>query len=230
MSSLAHPGGNVTGLTVSVDGVVLSAKRLELLREVVPRAMRVAVTAFPATASDTGWTSLGELLMTPRISLVAVCCSSASVSLSSSRVLLASASSRCASAASSRCCSAWTCAASSVRSADEKRDLEERRVANGTINRELATLSRMLRLGYANGKGLWSALYAPAATPREALDTLHKAVVQALNSAPVQDAFKKQMIKTVPNVSIEDAQAWNKAEVAYWKKLTEEVKVELPDN
>ena len=92
--------------------------------------------------------------MTPRISLVAVCCSSASVSLSSSRVLLASASSRCASAASSRCCSAWTCAASSVRSADEKRDLEERRVANGTINRELATLSRMLRLGYANGKVL----------------------------------------------------------------------------
>jgi hypothetical protein len=62
------------------------------------------------------------------------------------------------------------------------------------------------------------------------LDTLHKAVVQALNSAPVQEAFRKQMIKTVPNASIEDAQAWNKAEVAYWKKLTEEVQVELPAN
>ncbi len=95
---------------------------------------------------------------------------------------------------------------------------------------EYAEIPTLRELGYATGKGLWSALYAPAATPREVLDTLHKAVVQALNSAPVQDAFKKQMIKTVPNASIEDAQAWNKAEVAYWKKLTEEVKVELPDN
>ena len=31
-------------------------------------------------ASKTGWTSVGELLMTRRISLVAVCCSSDSVS------------------------------------------------------------------------------------------------------------------------------------------------------
>jgi tripartite-type tricarboxylate transporter receptor subunit TctC len=85
-------------------------------------------------------------------------------------------------------------------------------------------------LGYATGKGLWSALYAPAATPRDVLVTIHKAVVQALNSEPVQSAFGKQMIKAVPNASIEDAQAWNKAETAYWKKITEEVKVELPDN
>ena len=33
-----------------------------------------------AIASNTGWTSVGELEMTRRISLVAVCCSSASVS------------------------------------------------------------------------------------------------------------------------------------------------------
>jgi tripartite-type tricarboxylate transporter receptor subunit TctC len=92
---------------------------------------------------------------------------------------------------------------------------------------DLPTLSE---LGYANAKGLWSALYAPAATPRDVLDTLHKAVVATLNSEPVQSTFRKQMIKTVPNASIEDAQVWNKAEAAYWKKLTEEVKVELPDN
>src|SRR5712692_5836713 len=34
--------------------------------------------AFAAMASNTGWMSLGELLMTRRISLVAVCCSRAS--------------------------------------------------------------------------------------------------------------------------------------------------------
>ena len=61
------------------------------------------------------------------------------------------------------------------------------------------------------------------------LETLHKAAVQALNSEPVQTAFKKQMIKAVPNASIEDAAAWNKAETAHWKKITDEVKVELPD-
>jgi putative ABC transport system substrate-binding protein len=39
--SLAQPGGNVTGL--SVIGTDLSGKRLELLKEVVPRASRLAV-------------------------------------------------------------------------------------------------------------------------------------------------------------------------------------------
>ena len=37
------------------------------------------------------------------------------------------------------------------------------------------------------------------------------------------------MIKSVPNASIEEAQEWNRAESAYWRKLTDEVKVELPD-
>ncbi len=87
-----------------------------------------------------------------------------------------------------------------------------------------------VELGYASGKGLWSALYAPSATPRDVLAIIHKATVQALNSEPVQTAFKRQMIKAVPNASIEDAAAWNTAETAYWKKVTEEVKVELPDN
>ena len=95
---------------------------------------------------------------------------------------------------------------------------------------EYPDVPTLKELGYATGKGLWSALYAPAATPRDVLDTLHKATVQSLNSEPVQTAFKKQMIKAVPDASIDAAQAWNKAETAYWRKVTEEVKVELPDN
>jgi tripartite-type tricarboxylate transporter receptor subunit TctC len=94
---------------------------------------------------------------------------------------------------------------------------------------EYPDVPTLKELGYSTGKGLWSALYAPAATPRDTLETLHKAAVQALNSEPVQTAFKKQMIKSVPNASIAEAQEWNKAETAYWRKLTEEVKVELPD-
>jgi ABC-type uncharacterized transport system substrate-binding protein len=44
--SLAHPSGNVTGLTnISPD---LSRKRLELLRQAVPTASRIAVLHFPS--------------------------------------------------------------------------------------------------------------------------------------------------------------------------------------
>jgi tripartite-type tricarboxylate transporter receptor subunit TctC len=94
---------------------------------------------------------------------------------------------------------------------------------------EYADVPTLRELGYAHGKGLWSALYAPAATPRDVLETLHKAAVQSLKSEPVMTAFKKQMIKAVPSASIDEAKAWDKAETAYWKKLTDEIKVELPD-
>jgi putative ABC transport system substrate-binding protein len=46
VSSLAHPGGNVTGLTVLGPG--LAAKRLELLKEAVPTISRVAFLWNPA--------------------------------------------------------------------------------------------------------------------------------------------------------------------------------------
>ena len=42
VASLARPGGNVTGLTVDV-GYEIEAKRLQLLRDSVPRASRLAV-------------------------------------------------------------------------------------------------------------------------------------------------------------------------------------------
>jgi putative ABC transport system substrate-binding protein len=47
VANLAHPGGNVTGLSAMM--VELSAKRLQLLKEAVPRATRVAVMWNPAT-------------------------------------------------------------------------------------------------------------------------------------------------------------------------------------
>jgi len=46
VATLAHPGGNVTGFTIST-GVELYGKRLELLREAAPAASRVAVVWNP---------------------------------------------------------------------------------------------------------------------------------------------------------------------------------------
>jgi tripartite-type tricarboxylate transporter receptor subunit TctC len=94
---------------------------------------------------------------------------------------------------------------------------------------EYADVPTLMELGYPNAKGLWSALYAPAATPRDVLEIVRAAAVQALASEQVTSAFSQQMIRAVPSASIADAQEWNKAEVAYWKKVTDEVKIELPD-
>jgi putative ABC transport system substrate-binding protein len=51
VASLARPGGNVTGLTYSV-GFNIFGKDLELLKEAVPRARRVAVLSNPASPSQ----------------------------------------------------------------------------------------------------------------------------------------------------------------------------------
>jgi putative ABC transport system substrate-binding protein len=48
VASLAHPGGNVTG--ISMVGPELEAKRVALLREIVPSVRRVAVLVDPTTA------------------------------------------------------------------------------------------------------------------------------------------------------------------------------------
>ena len=52
VTSLAHPGANITGLSAMLGE--LSAKRLELLKEALPRAKQVVVLWNPATPYHTG--------------------------------------------------------------------------------------------------------------------------------------------------------------------------------
>jgi putative ABC transport system substrate-binding protein len=51
VASLAHPGGNVTGLSMMLTD--LTAKRLQLLKEAIPRVARVAVLWNPDTPPHT---------------------------------------------------------------------------------------------------------------------------------------------------------------------------------
>ena len=51
VASLSHPGGNMTG--ISTFNLEITAKRMELLRELLPKAARIAVLINPADAATT---------------------------------------------------------------------------------------------------------------------------------------------------------------------------------
>ena len=70
VKSLARPGGNITGLTVQYTEI--SAKRLQLLKEVVPGLSRVAVLVEPGTRSARIRLSEEEAASALRLQLKAV--------------------------------------------------------------------------------------------------------------------------------------------------------------
>ena len=71
VTSLPHPGGNITG--TSDVGVDLTGKRLDLLKQVVPRLKRVAVLGYPAdTVWEPTWREIQAAARHLRIDLVPV--------------------------------------------------------------------------------------------------------------------------------------------------------------
>src|SRR5262249_60032372 len=88
---------------------------------------------------------------------------------------------------------------------------------------EYPDVPTLVELGYANAKGLWSALYAPAATPRDILDTIRAAAEQALKSEPVTTAFQKQLIKPTASARLAEAQAFTRTEMGCWRRLTRRI-------
>jgi putative tryptophan/tyrosine transport system substrate-binding protein len=50
VGSLARPGGNITGVLIAAEGT-LAGKRVELIKEAVPQAARIALLAAPTSAS-----------------------------------------------------------------------------------------------------------------------------------------------------------------------------------
>src|SRR5262249_12403098 len=54
VTSLARPGGNITGLSFSV-GLEILTKELELLKETVPTVRRIAVLSNPANPAHALW-------------------------------------------------------------------------------------------------------------------------------------------------------------------------------
>jgi tripartite-type tricarboxylate transporter receptor subunit TctC len=76
---------------------------------------------------------------------------------------------------------------------------------------------------------LWAALYAPAATPPDILAILQHAIVQALDTDQVRGAYAKQMIHPNPTATLADAKTWNAGEIAHWKNITSDIKIDLTE-
>jgi tripartite-type tricarboxylate transporter receptor subunit TctC len=73
----------------------------------------------------------------------------------------------------------------------------------------------------------WQSMLAPGDTPKEVLATLHKAILEAAKVPALQEGFKKQLVSVSPHASLEEAQSWLKNEIATWRKITGEVKIEM---
>ena len=75
----------------------------------------------------------------------------------------------------------------------------------------------------------WQSMLAPAGTPKEVLATLFRAIVEATKAPALQESFSKQFVSVKPNQSLEESQTWLRDELASWRKIVAEVKIELTD-
>jgi tripartite-type tricarboxylate transporter receptor subunit TctC len=95
---------------------------------------------------------------------------------------------------------------------------------------EYPDVPTMAEVGYPGvGTMAWQAMFAPSGAPKEVIDTLNKAILEAMEAPTVKDAFNKQGFNVVPSKSSEEAKSFMKAEMESWKKITDEVKIDLTE-
>ena len=88
----------------------------------------------------------------------------------------------------------------------------------------------LAELGFANvGTLQWLALFAPSGVPKDVIETLHKAAVEAATSPNVVDKLKVQVMRPAPSKSTAEVKTWIASEMDLWRKIVAEVKIELPD-
>jgi tripartite-type tricarboxylate transporter receptor subunit TctC len=73
----------------------------------------------------------------------------------------------------------------------------------------------------------WQSMFAPAATPKPVLETIFKAVGEASKVPALREAFDKQLVSVKPSDSLAEAQTWLNSELASWRKITAEVKIDI---
>jgi tripartite-type tricarboxylate transporter receptor subunit TctC len=94
---------------------------------------------------------------------------------------------------------------------------------------EYPDVPTMAEVGFPDvGTSAWQAMFAPAGTPTEILDTIQKAAVQAMQTPAAKKTFEDQNFNIVPN-TVAEAKPWLAQEIAKWQKITQEVKIEVPE-
>ena len=95
---------------------------------------------------------------------------------------------------------------------------------------EYPDVPTLVEAGYPGvGTLHWQSMLAPASTPKEALSVLFKAIVEAAGNPQLQEGFKKQLVSVKPSESLDEAQTWLRNEIAAWRRITAEVKIDLAD-
>jgi tripartite-type tricarboxylate transporter receptor subunit TctC len=79
------------------------------------------------------------------------------------------------------------------------------------------------------GNAAWQALFAPAGTPKDVLETLREAMTEAMKAPSVVNTFQQQDFNIVPTRSLDEAKTWLAGEIDSWRKITQEVKIEIPE-
>jgi tripartite-type tricarboxylate transporter receptor subunit TctC len=79
------------------------------------------------------------------------------------------------------------------------------------------------------GTMAWNGMFAPAATPRPVLEALHKAAGEAMATPAAKEQLTRQNFNIVPSKSVDEAKTWLAGEIATWKKITSEVKIETAE-
>ena len=96
--------------------------------------------------------------------------------------------------------------------------------------KEYPDVPTLAEAGYADvGTLHWQSMFAPAQTPKPVLETIFKAVTDAAKVPALQEAFAKQLVAVRPNASLAEAVTWHKNELATWRKITSEVKIDLTE-
>jgi tripartite-type tricarboxylate transporter receptor subunit TctC len=95
---------------------------------------------------------------------------------------------------------------------------------------EYPDVPTMQEVGFPGvGTLAWQGMFAPAGTPKPILETVHKAVLQAMQAPMVVEAFNKQNFRIVPNATVDEATTWLAEEMKNWKTITDTVKIEVTE-
>lgn len=95
---------------------------------------------------------------------------------------------------------------------------------------EYPDVPTLTELGYPGvGTLQWLAIFAPSGVPQGVIEMLHKAAFAAGTSPTVVEKLKTQVMRAVPTKSPREAKAWLADEMAHWRKIIAEVKIEMPD-